>query len=380
MIGPFHPHHDIFQGYPSIIFNILHRCQDEMLFSSVFPCPYCFSWCFIRCYPQNFPRARRVQLGCRAHLWIAWLPPSRPSCRLQGATRSRSVGSVGSVQRESLVLSHVSSCYMQIWGDIMGNIWVFYGWYHVSLGMELWLNCVRDFFSGWNPKGALSSKLCHAKWKKSDNALTPRRSASCLLRPARPTTIHRCPNFTSAFPGFLEWWRYSKIGSNPWGFTSVGMEEIRWEQQLGIHGISVPTLLETVGASTLYGNLTRQLQVIIESAIFNTCQYVYNRIVDDLDDLGTSPNARCLMFNADDPWRNPRHLTPTGHPIAEGLSVSSRVPWMQNQNQQDYQDLIPLSTIQTQIWTFWSCFSTPTPKNWWCKFKNVSFTAFPSFQ
>ena len=93
---------------------------------------------------------------------------------------------------------------------------------------------------------------------------------------------------------------------------------------------------------------------------------ICNRIVDD---LGTSPNARCLMLNADYPWRNPRHLTPTRHPIAEGLSVSSRVPWMQNQNQQDYQDLrIPLSNIQKQIWIFWSFLSTPTPKNWWCKF------------
>jgi len=43
-------------------------------------------------------------------------------------------------------------------------------------------------------------------------------------------------------------------------------------------------------------------------------------------------------------------LTLTRHPIAEGLSVSSRVPWMQNQNQQDYQDLlIPFSNIQKQI-------------------------------
>ena len=106
------------------------------------------------------------------------------------------------------------------------------GWYMGDIMSPLEWNCggfVSEMvpgWDGWNPKGA-GTEFQTMPWKVEkvgQRANPPPLRSSCLLCPARPTTIHRCPNFTSAFPGFLEWWRYSKIGSNPWGFSSVGME------------------------------------------------------------------------------------------------------------------------------------------------------------
>ena len=192
----------VFICFPmSILFFMM---KHPIVFHGVFPC------CFIRFYPQNFPR---VQLRCRAHhLWIAWLPPSRPSFRLQSATRSRSVGSVGSVRSGKAKLSHVSSVTCRfgvIYGWYMGDIWV--------ISCLPWNRIVVDLCPRWSLVGTvgtpkvqeLSSKLCHEKSKKSDNALTPRRSAPVVCC-ARPGLLQSIAAQASQVP-FLDFWNGGDI-------------------------------------------------------------------------------------------------------------------------------------------------------------------------
>ena len=94
----------------------------------------------------------------------------------------------------------------------MGDIWV--------ISCLPWNRIVVDLCPRWSLVGTvgtpkvqeLSSKLCHEKSKKSDNALTPRRSAPVVCC-ARPRLLQSIAAQASQVP-FLDFWN----GEQPMGF------------------------------------------------------------------------------------------------------------------------------------------------------------------
>ena len=170
---------------------------------------HCFSWCFpMLFYPilsPEFPPGPASLQGPPSVNRLTSAKSAFISASERNKIQVRWVRWVRATGKLSLVMyRHVADL-----GWYMGDIWV--------ISCLPWNGIVVDLCPRWSLVGTvgtpkvqeLSSKVCHEKSKKSDNALTPRRSAPVVCC-ARPGLLQSIAAQTSQVP-FLDFWNGGDI-------------------------------------------------------------------------------------------------------------------------------------------------------------------------